>query len=45
MAKVKEVTLKIVECPNGHPVRTSKNKNIQCKKCSEQGKGKRFDIE
>lgn len=44
MTKVKEIVLKEIECPRGHKVTTRKTKNIQCKKCSEEGYGKRFDL-
>ena len=43
--KFKEITLKEVECPRGHKVKTTKTKDIQCYKCARQGKGARFDIE
>ena len=39
MPRVKEITLKVVECPNGHTVKTTKTDKIQCRKC-----GMRFDL-
>lgn len=39
MTKSKEIILKVVECPNGHIVKTTKTEKIQCRKC-----GVRFDL-
>lgn len=35
--------LRIVKCPRGHQVVTSKKKDIQCHQCSDIGVGARFD--
>ena len=40
----KNISRKRVICPNGHEVITRKSTGIQCRKCSLQGKGKRFAI-
>lgn len=37
--KIKEITLRVVQCPNGHTVKTTKNEKVQCRKC-----GLRFNL-